>query len=187
MINPGNGWPARDRTAHCRACCLPRSTLHWPNTHTLQGCSQKEGLRCLPLSAAPRRGGLCPLAGRPSLDVSRVLALASGVKLDAFSVQIGLGNRRPRDTRFTIENQFRGRPWIPTHRVTIAFMSVSATLTGITAAACHRVQRSNMWEIIWLRMNSKSSSTCLLSWSGRSVLHALLGPGFAPEVSEGSA
>ena len=65
------------------------------------------------------------------------------------------------------------------HMVSMAFISVSSSLSGTTTAACHLVHLSSMWNIMYFRMNIKSHSTCWLKVSGSSRLHELLGPGLA--------
>ena len=65
-----------------------------------------------------------------------------------------------------------------TQRVSIAFINVSSSLFGITAAACHRVHLSNMWKMMCFPTNNRSHSTWWLNVSAISTLLALLGPGF---------
>ena len=58
-------------------------------------------------------------------------------------------------------------------------MSVSSSLLGMTAAACHLVHRSSMWKMMCLCTKSKSHSTCWLNLSESSVLLTFAGPGRA--------
>ncbi len=59
------------------------------------------------------------------------------------------------------------------------FISDGAVLSGMITPASHLVQRSRRCKIVNLWTKTKSHSTCWLKVSGRSMLHALLGPGFA--------
>ena len=66
-----------------------------------------------------------------------------------------------------------------THISSMALMSVSSSLFGISLPACHRVQRSSMWKMMCFPMKIKSHSTWVLNLSGSSMLHAVSGPGLA--------
>ena len=66
-----------------------------------------------------------------------------------------------------------------TIRESMALMSVSPSLLGITTAACHREHRSSIWKMMYLWTKRRSHSTCWLNFSASSVLLTLAGPGRA--------
>ena len=63
------------------------------------------------------------------------------------------------------------------HSFSRASWMVVDSLSGMTIAACHLVQRSSMWKMMLFLMNKRSHSTWLLKVSAISVEQILSGPG----------